>query len=321
MKAPEVKHDQLSEYHVRREATRPTRRDLEPQTQKVPCSFPDVVIDRPIRHEPRSVGEVAGPPAQYTVKVRHDLFPWLLVCRTKDLPDASLDPLHRPLGRHGPQVPVSILPVAHRTKGVAQESKRLMPPIAHPGLLLVERQAHLYEPPATLREHLRRPVATQDHEVVRVVHEPRPVAPVEPPETEDLQVAIHVEVREQRRDHPALRRAPRRPLASALPPPSTRGRLRHWRLEPQLQQSEHLPITEPPRQRLHQLPRRDRVEILRHVRVPHLCVPGAQRPVHLLNGPSAPPAPADSHRPRVPGPPRRSVARSAARRSAPPGPE
>src|SRR5712692_2485955 len=260
MKAPKLEHAQLPEDDVRGEAPRPSRGDLVSPPQEVPCPFPDVVIDRPIRHEPCSVGEVASPAAQHAVEVRHDLFPRLLVCRTKDLPDASLDPLHRLLGRRGPKIPVAILPVAHRPEGVAQESKRLTPPSAHPGLLLVQRQAHLYEPPATLREHLRRPIPTQDHEVIRVVNEPYPVTPVEPPQTEDFQIAIHVEVRHQRRDHPALRGAPGRSLASALSPPSTRGRPRHWHLEPHLEQPQHPDVADAARQRLHQLRVRDRVK-------------------------------------------------------------
>jgi hypothetical protein len=167
MKAPKLEHAQLSEDHVRGEALRPSRGDFVPPPQKVPYPFPDVVIDRPIRHEPRSVGEVLSPPTQDRVELRHHLFPRRLVGRTKDLADASLDPFHRLLRWPGPQVPVAILPVMHGPEGVAQEGKRLAPPIAQPGLLLVERQAHLHEPPAALREHLRSPIPTQDHEVSR----------------------------------------------------------------------------------------------------------------------------------------------------------
>ena len=93
-----------------------------------------------------------------------------MVARTEDLPDATLDPLHRLLGWRGSQVLIPILPVPHRPKGVAQEGKRLAPPIAHPGLLLVERQPHLGEPSTTLREHLRSPRATQDHLILGFEH-------------------------------------------------------------------------------------------------------------------------------------------------------
>src|SRR6266849_2791732 len=260
MKTPEPEYPQLPEDMVRGKAPRPARRDLVSPPQKVPRPVIDVVVDRPIGRVPCAVAEVARPPAQHAVELGDDDVPRRLVARTKDLPDASLDPLDRLLRRCGSQIPVTVLPVTHRPKGVPQKGKRLAPPIDQPGLLLIERQAHLGEPPTTLREHLRRPVATQDHEVVRVVHEPCPVPPVEPPQTEDLQVAVHVEVREQRRDHPALRRAPRRPLAPAVPPPSTARCLCHGRLEPHLEQPEHPPIADASRQRLHQLRMRDRVE-------------------------------------------------------------
>src|ERR671919_2892030 len=102
MKAPELKHTPLPEDHVRGEAPRPSRGDLVSPPQKVLGPFPDVVIDRPIRHEPRSVGEVLSPSAQHGIESRHHLFPRRLVARTENLPDASLDPFHRLLRRPGP---------------------------------------------------------------------------------------------------------------------------------------------------------------------------------------------------------------------------
>src|SRR5262249_39846843 len=102
MKAPQLEHAQLSEDDVRGETLRPSRRDLVPPPQKVSYPFPDVVVDRPIRHEPRSVGEVLSPSAQYRIELRQHLFPRRLVCRTKDLPDASLDPRDRLHGWPGP---------------------------------------------------------------------------------------------------------------------------------------------------------------------------------------------------------------------------
>src|SRR6202051_4892646 len=67
------------------------------------------------------------------------------------------------------------------------------------------------------------------------------------------------------------------------PPPAAPRRLRHWRLQPPLQQPQHLPVTDPARQRLHQLRVRNRVEVARHVSVDHLGMPRLPRPVHLLN--------------------------------------
>src|SRR2546428_10634381 len=200
MKAPQLEYAQLPEDQLRGVPLRPSRRDLVSPPQKVAYAIVNVVVDRLVGHEPRAIGEVVRPPAHRAVELVPHLIPRALVTRTEDLPDASLAPLHRLLGWRGPQVPMPILPIPHRPKGVAQKGKRLAPPIAHPGLLLIEHQPHLGEPSTALREHLRGPRTTQDHKVVRVVDEPRPVAPVEPPEPKDFQVAIHVDVREQRRD-------------------------------------------------------------------------------------------------------------------------
>src|SRR5438445_271785 len=185
--APEPEYPQLPEHDVSGIALRPSRGDLVSPPLKVPHTFPDVVVDRPVGHEPCAVREVVRPPAQDAVELVLHLTPRRLVDRSEDPPDASLDPLDRlPRGRC-PHVLVTGLPVPHRPEGVAQKDKRLTSPITHPGLLLIERQAHLGEPSTTLREHLRCPTTTQDHEVVRVVNEPRPVPPVEPTETKDFQ--------------------------------------------------------------------------------------------------------------------------------------
>src|SRR5260370_14779168 len=244
MKAPELKYPQLPEDDVLGKAPRPSRRDLVSPPQKVTDSVPAVMIDRSVGHEPRAVAEVVRPPAQHAVELLPHLVPRRLVARTAALPDASLARFHRLLGRRSPQVPVAILPIPHRPEGVAPKGKRLAPPITQQGLLLIERQPHLGEPPATLREHLRRPVPTQDDEVIRVVHESRPVAPVEPPQAKHLQIAIHVDQGQQRRNHPTLGSPTRRPLASSEPPPAPLRLFRHWRLHPHLEQPQHLPIAD-----------------------------------------------------------------------------
>src|SRR5262249_1701679 len=121
MEAPKLKYPQLSEDDVRGEALRPSRRDLVPPPQKVPYTFVDVVIDRPVGHQPRAIGEVVRPPANNAIELVLRLIPRRLVTRTEDTPDASLDPLHRLLGWRGAQVPMAILPIPHRPKGVAQK--------------------------------------------------------------------------------------------------------------------------------------------------------------------------------------------------------
>src|SRR5262245_18880790 len=86
--------------------------------QKLPYAVVDIVINSSVRQKPRAVGKVVRPGAQYTIELALHLVPWRLVARPKDPPDASLDPLHCLLGWRGTQVPMSILPVPHRTEGV-----------------------------------------------------------------------------------------------------------------------------------------------------------------------------------------------------------
>src|SRR4030065_514504 len=95
MKTPEPEHPQLPEDLVCGKAPRPARRDLVSPPQKVPRPVIDVVVDRPIGRGPGAGAEVARPPAQHAVELGDDDVPRRLVARTKDLPDASLDPLHR----------------------------------------------------------------------------------------------------------------------------------------------------------------------------------------------------------------------------------
>ena len=61
-----------------------------------------------------------------------------------------------------------------------------------------------------------------------------------------LSLADARSLRKQRRDHATLGRTQRRPLAHAIPPPSTRGRLRHRRLQPHPQPPALRPATVPP---------------------------------------------------------------------------
>src|SRR6266545_3860102 len=104
MKAPEPKDPKLLEHHLPRKAPRPARRDLVSPPQEMSRPFVDVVIDRPIGQVPCAVAKVVRPPAQQAVELPHDHVPRGLVARTKDSPDASLDPPDRLLGRRGPEI-------------------------------------------------------------------------------------------------------------------------------------------------------------------------------------------------------------------------
>src|SRR3989442_15833936 len=92
IKAPQLEHAQLSEDLLRGEALRPSRGDLVSPPQKSTHALFDIVIHRPIRLEPRAVGEVVGPPAYHAVELALHLSPRAMVTWAENLPDASLDP-------------------------------------------------------------------------------------------------------------------------------------------------------------------------------------------------------------------------------------
>src|SRR3954466_13089553 len=108
----------------------------------------------------------------------------------------------------------------------------------------------------------------------------------EPPVLEE---AVHVDDRDQRARDPALRRAARAALATAHAPRPLTVPLFDRRLEPQLDQPQHVPVHDPPGDRLHQLPVRDRVEVARQIGVHHVGIAPADVPVHVLDrvGPAA----------------------------------
>jgi hypothetical protein len=93
MKAPEPEHAQLPENPVNRKAPRPSRPDLVSAPQKVARALGDVVIHRPVGHQPGPVREVVGPTPQQAVELGHDVVPRSLIAGTKNPPDASLHPL------------------------------------------------------------------------------------------------------------------------------------------------------------------------------------------------------------------------------------
>ena len=102
----------------------------------------------------------------------------------------------------------------------------------------------------------------------------------EPPVLEE---AVHVDDREQRAHDPALRRAARTALATAHARLPITVPLFDRRLEPQLDQPQHVPVNDPPGHRLQQVRVRDRVEVFRQISIDHVGVAPADVPVHVLD--------------------------------------
>ena len=84
LEAPKVKHPQLAEDDLRRETLRPSRRNLVPSPHELPHPLGHILIHRPIRHQPRPIGEVGRPTPQCGVEVAHHVVPGLVIGRTED---------------------------------------------------------------------------------------------------------------------------------------------------------------------------------------------------------------------------------------------
>ena len=203
-------------------------------------------------------------------------------------------------------------PTAHALAQMAAEEVEalLAPGQLHPPRLvrmqLRPSRAEDQTPPLGL---LARPSrAAHHHEVVRVAHQHAQLrAPPLPRRVEHVQV----DVGQQRRDHPALRRARQRRRHHARPPSPLP--------EPLPQQLEHAPVRDAPLHELHQLLVVDAPEVVADVGVEHVVVPPAPS-LRRVSSASSRSAWAGSRTSTDESPPRRSAPAPASPPSAPPGP-
>src|SRR4051812_1569940 len=86
-----------------------------------------------------------------------------------------------------------------------------------------------------------------------------------------------------RSEDPALRRAARTALATAHARLPITVPLLDRCPQPQLDEPQHVPVNDPPGDRLHQLRVRDRVEVFRQISIDHVGVAPADVPVHVLD--------------------------------------
>ncbi len=106
----------------------------------------DVVIRRPVGHQPRAVAEIARPAPQQMVQPDTHLIPRRDVAGDKYLPHSRLETLHALVGRTRPQIPMAVLAVVVRPEAVAQEVEVFLPCIAHGGLRGVPRGCAVRQP-------------------------------------------------------------------------------------------------------------------------------------------------------------------------------
>jgi hypothetical protein len=116
---------------------------------------------------------------------------------------------------------------------------------------------------AFVRQRLGRTTAAEDDEVVGVGDNMGTESFAASAETPVLQEPVHVDVGEQRAGDPTLRCAAHVALAADDPPLPVAVPLLDRRLEPHLDEGQHLPIDDAPGHALHQIPVRNVIEILR----------------------------------------------------------
>ena len=257
---------------------------LVPSSEEVAHRVVDVVVDGAICHQARAVAEVRRPAPQNRVELVADLGPRLLVARDQKLADLGLEPPDAFLGRARAQIPMTILAMVIWSERVAKEVEVFLAGILQLGFHLVEREPELGHHRLRPRQRLGRMSAAEDDEVVGIGDDmsvERLAACGVPPM---LQEAVHVQVGQHRTGDAALRRAARRLLASRHAPPSLTVPFLDRRLQPQLDQPQHMPVDDASGHRFEEVRMRDGVEVFRQIGVNHVGVAPAYQPVHFLDG-------------------------------------
>ena len=121
MNPAEPQHAEVAEHHPIGVAPGAARRHLVTPNQEVADPVVDVIVDRPIGHEPRAVAEVRGPAAKQAVQAIAHLRPRSHVARNQEVADLGREPEHALLRRARPELPVAVLAIAVRTERIAKE--------------------------------------------------------------------------------------------------------------------------------------------------------------------------------------------------------
>src|SRR5215470_7946812 len=257
---------------------------LVPPPQEMPYALINVVTNRPIRRCPGSVAEVRRPAPQDLIQpVPHPL-PGPRVARHQKLSHLVLDACHRLLRRTCPQIPTTILLVAMRPERVTQKVEALLTRLLDAGLRLIQGDSHpCYHLPRPI-QCLCRFSATENHEIVRVVHDMsvKLLSPFGVPPT--LQQTVHVQVGEHRAGNASLRCPAAAILPSRQPTLPVLISLLDWGLQPHLDQTQHIPIDDPTSHTLQKLTMWNGVKVLGQISVDYIGVAFADELVHFPNG-------------------------------------
>src|SRR5262245_50455950 len=187
----------------------------------------------------RAIAEVVGPSSYGTVQGAHDCLPWRLETGPQPVPNAFLDGGHRFLRRLRTVVTAAGARRAHRSEGIAEKRKGLASRVTHSRLGLVQREPDAGHPSPGRLEDLIGSVSAEDHEVISIVDQHRAVPTVQTVFAKRLDETMHVDVRQQWRCHPALRRSPGRLLSASHPPTSARVASLDRRFQPTSAEMRH----------------------------------------------------------------------------------
>ena len=214
-----------------------------------------------LRHRP--IAEVGRPSPHHAVQAPRHVFPWRVITGPQASPDMLLDRGHSLLGRPRTVVASAGSRRVHRPEGIAEEVEGLASGVAYTRLGLVQRETDAGHPSPSRFEDLTGAMPTQDHEIVRVGHQHRVVPTIQTMLAKRLDETMHVDVRQQWRCHSTLRCSPRRLLAATHPPMSPFAGLLDRRLQPHLDQMQHLPVANTSCNALDQLGVGNRIEVFR----------------------------------------------------------
>src|SRR5215813_11216143 len=210
--------------------------------QEMPYALINVVVNRVVRHYPGSVAEVRRPAPQNLIQPVPRLLPGPRVAEYQKLPHLFLDTCHRFLRRACPQIPPAILLVTMRPERVTQKVEALLSCLLDARLRLIQGDPHpCYHLPRPI-QCLCRFAATENHEIVRVVHDMgvKLLSQFGVPPT--LQQTVHVQVGEHRAGHPSLRCSTVAAFPSRQPTLPVLVSLLDRGLQPHFDQTQHIPI-------------------------------------------------------------------------------
>jgi len=134
-------------------------------TQEVPYAVVNVMIDRSISHQPRSITEVVGPAPQNPVELISHLRPRCHVLAHQQVSHFLPQLDNALLRRTRPEIPLTSLSKTVRPEAVSQKIKPLCPCLLDAGLRLVQRESDPGHHTPRPIQCLRRAAATENHEV------------------------------------------------------------------------------------------------------------------------------------------------------------